>query len=143
MAKMSRNGRVMSDLHRRDGALARPDAIQEVLLVIGRGVELHLAQLSGEVLALLPRRVGAVKSLAIHPYPALGANPLHAGLDVFMPSGNGHRDALRIFQFETVFRSAVPHGIGGRQFAAAFYFQRTRAVEVETPVGNVAMVTDP
>src|ERR1019366_10199425 len=50
-AKVTGNGRVMPDFNGRNGRLARSYAVKKVLLVIGGGVELHFAQLPGQVFA--------------------------------------------------------------------------------------------
>ena len=79
---MSGDGRVMADFNRRNGRFTRSDAVEKVLLVVGRGVKLDLAQFSGQVFALLPGGIRGVKSSTIYPHPAFGANPFHAHLDV-------------------------------------------------------------
>src|ERR1700749_3062645 len=55
-AKMSWDCRVVPDFDRRNGCLPSSHTVQKILLMIGRGVELHLAQLSRKVLSLLPFR---------------------------------------------------------------------------------------
>src|SRR6185503_18395304 len=100
-------------------SLPRPNAIKEVLHVIGRRIKLHFAEFARQVFALLPRRIRRVESAAIDPNPAFAADPFHAALDVGMAARKGHGHALRIFQFEAEFRSAVPRSIMRWKFAAA------------------------
>ena len=38
-----------------------------------------------------------VESFPVYPYPAFGANPFHASLDVGVTAGDGHGDPLGIF----------------------------------------------
>ena len=82
---------MMSHLDRSHGWLTRLDAIQKILMMIVRRVELNFAQLSGKVFATFPLGVRDVESVAVDPYPALRADPLRESLresDVIsMPNG--------------------------------------------------------
>ena len=55
---------------------------QEVALVIVGDGQLHLAQLFGQVLVVAPILVGGFKSPAVHPYPAIGADPFGAAANI-------------------------------------------------------------
>jgi multidrug efflux pump subunit AcrB len=134
---------MMSHLDRSDGWLTRLDAIQKILMMIVRRVELNFAQLSGKVFATFPLGVRDVESVAVDPYPAFGADPLGSHLDVGISAGDGHGDASRIFQFEAVMLRGVPNGVGWRKLATAFHLQRPSVVEIQSPMRDIAVMADP
>src|SRR2546425_10404923 len=60
-----------------------------------------------------------------------------------MAPGNDHRDVPRVFQFNTIFIAGVPATIRRRKFSVAFDLGWSRAVTIHSPMGDIAVMTDP
>ena len=133
----------MRRLHRRDGRLAGFYAVNEVALVVGGFVELHLAHFFRQRLEIVPLGLGTLKSSTIHPDPAFGADPFGAALDVGMSARDGHRDVVRVFQFNAILRAGVPDRLLVGKVAVTFDLRRPGIVAVHAPVRDVAMVSNP
>ena len=151
----------MAGCHGRDRRLMALHAIEEVALVSGGIVQLHLdhivAQLLGPrglhhlaglfiatVQGILQIRVGRIEAAAVHPHPAIGAHPLGAHLDVVMSVRDQHLHPVRIGGFGLVIRGGVPHIAARRELGADRpHLHRSGVVAVHSPVGDVAVVADP
>src|SRR3569833_352983 len=119
--KMARNRGMMPNLYRSDGSLTRPDAIQEVLMVILRGVQFHPAQLSRKIFAPLKSGVRDVKSIAVDPNPAVSADQFGTHLDVWIVARDRQEHTTQKKENETILLGGVPIRIGRRKIAAAFH----------------------
>src|SRR5581483_11937874 len=137
------NGRMVRGFHRGDGGLAGLHARDEVGLVVVGFVKFDLAQFLRKLLEITPFRIRGVELAAVHPYPAIRADPFRPAFDFRIPAGDDHRDVIGILEFNAIFRASVPNRVLGRKLAVPFDFRRSRAVEIQTPMGNIAMVADP
>src|SRR5438093_797192 len=87
----------MRDLHWRDCWFPRLYAIEEISIVIERLVQFDLAQAVRQLVAVLPFRIGSVEPAAIHPNPAIAADPFGTAADVWVAAGDDHCHVLWIF----------------------------------------------
>src|ERR1035441_7119457 len=101
-------------------------------MVAVRLVELHLVFVGGDLGK--PVGVGGVITAAVHPDPAVGADPFRAAANVGIAAGDDHGDVLGVLQGDTVLGAGVPDGIARREVAVAFDLRRAATVQVHAPI---------
>src|SRR5438105_2967735 len=88
---------------------------------------------------------------AVHPDPAVFADPLRAAADVGMASRDDEFDVVGIAAFDPILGSAVPYRVLGRELGVGRDFNRANRVvrsdavggARKTPVADVAVMADP
>src|SRR5258706_1825772 len=130
----------MRGFNRRNGRLPRFYAIQKIPAMVGRMVELNLPFIFrlGE-----PIHIGSFVPSPVHPDPAIGADPFSAAPNIRISTCNRHSDVLWIFKGDAVLGASVPDSVLWRELAYTFDLGRAVVVEVEPPMGDVAMMADP
>ena len=132
---------MMRGLDRGDRRLAGLHAVNEVAMVVVGLVELHLVAVVRDFAN--QSSVGGVIAAAVHPDPAVGADPFRAAANVVIAAGDDHGDVLGVLQLDAIFGAGVPDGVGGRELAVAFDLRGAAVVHVHAPMGDVAVVADP
>src|SRR5437879_1949703 len=80
---------------------------------------------------------------AVHPNPPIRPNPLRAALDTRFTAGDDHCNIPGILAGDLILSASIPYGIPGRELALALDFRGSAAIEIETPMRNVTVMTDP
>ena len=133
VAQVRDRDRAVGDLDGRDGLLPRADALEEVRVHVGAGVEMNLRRLDGR--ASERRRIRA----ALEVHPALRA--LEA--DASAAARDDHPQAVGVERLEAERGGGVPEDAVARVFRLALHLDGAGSLGAHAPVGHVHEVRAP